>query len=735
MQINFPSGIEHDGSTPYPLIEALKTDFSFIEEVCGIYLYPNGLITFEEEKFPEESILFTKPEFFRIFDYEWILGNPDEALLNPGSVVLTESIAKKYFNNEDPIGKTFTLDNYYKLSVTGIIKDPPKNSHIPFCMVIPEKMMSEKAIGSNYNRWTRTLPGMACYILLPEKHPALSMDKQLDDLVKKYYEDEDHEMISFSLQALDDIHYNTRYDAYDYSYLTNRKNLIIFSIVGLLILIIACINFINIATTQAIKRSREVGIRKTIGATRGRLIRHFMGETYLISFISIIFSLILAEIFLPDLNNFLGYGINIRLYGSLAIIVFLIIIFTIIGFLSGFYPAMVLSSYKPSSSLSKKAELSSGRKISLRSILVVFQFIITQILIICSIIISLQINFFQNKDLGFFSKDIINVEFPNAQYSKKKSFQTTIEQFPEIKKITLAYGAPTANSNLGTIFNIPGSEEEYRVSFKPVDQNYMQTFKLNLLAGEWLPPYNAEDTLKHYIVNKELINTIGLIDPIDAIGKEIIFNGWRGDIRGVLQNFHMSSIKNNIEPVVLLHYPGAYGEANIHIDPINIDKAIKKIKTVWEEFFPEDYFKYQYIDDFLTEQYESENRIFTIIKVFSLIAILISCLGLFGLVSYITAQKTKEVGIRKAIGASVGKIVILLSAEFSKWVLLANIVSWPVAWFVMNKWLQNFAYPIDMPLWVFPLSALVSLIIALMTVSYQAIRTANSNPVEALRYE
>lgn len=735
VQSQFPSGISYDASTPYPLAEALKTDYPELDQVCGIYLEADGIITIEERKFPEQSILYTEPQLFEIFDYEWISGNPIEALNNPGSVVLTESLAKKYFAEEDPFGKSIKLDNFHDLTITGILKDPPKNSHLQFCMVIPMETLSEKTIGLEYNRWTITLTGMYCYVLLPEKYPPSQLEDQFPDFTKKHLPEKDAETDEFHLQALGDFHYNTDFGPYNYSYVTSKKNLVIFSVIGLLILIIACINFINMTTAQAIKRSKEVGIKKTLGSSRGKLFRQFMSETYVVSFISLIFSLILAEIFLPYLNDFLGYDINMKLYGSLAIIIFLFLIFLVIGFLSGFYPSMIISSFNPTSALSKKIELSQGKKISLRSALVIFQFIISQILIISTIIISLQVKYFQDKDLGFSSKDIIRIEFPDIEDAKLRTLQSKLEQFPTIEEFSFAIGAPTADSNLGTHFNEPGSEDEYRVSFKPVDQNYLQTFKLDLLAGEWLPEYNAEDTVYHYVVNEALIKNINCQEPIEAIGKEIIVSNMRGDITGVVKNFNMSSLRNKIGNVVLTHFPRFYAGACLKIDPNNKDAAINTLKTTWEEVFPESFFEYEYIDDYLDELYEDENRIFSIIRVFSIIAILISCLGLFGLVSYITAQRTKEVGIRKAIGASFGNIVLLLSTDFSKLVLLANIISWPVAWYIVDKWLQNFAFPIDMPWLVFPFTAIVSLIIALLTVSYQAIRTANSNPVKALRYE
>jgi ABC-type antimicrobial peptide transport system permease subunit len=600
------------------------------------------------------------------------------------------------------------------------------------------------------------LSNIVTYILAPENFSTKPFEEKLDVLKKKHSEDQYDEKEFLVVQPLLEIHNDEKFGARTGSYVTSKSTIGIVAIIGVFILIIACINFINMATAQAIKRSKEVGVRKVLGAVRPRLIRQFLGESSLITLVAIVFSIILSEIFLSKLNEFLGNGVELGIYSEPFSLLFLILIFIVVSLFTGLYPAIVLSRYKPIEALKNKMNSHKKRKVSLRGSLVILQFIISIVLIICTLIISMQVNYLQNKELGFTKKSIIVIDLPDNKQSVLDVLSNKLSKKPEVLEFTYALGAPSYTSNFLTEFSYGDLEEEYETELKPVDDNYLKTFDLQLIAGEWLPPNNKgvlntsnnllsevedwankKDSLVKYVVNRALIKRAGIESPADAIEKFISVSDNKGKIIGVVEDFHSQPLRNKINPLVFSYFKTFWNSANIKIKTKNIASTIEDMKEIWEEVYPDFLFDYEFLDDVLREYYERETRTFGIIRFFSAIAILIACLGLFGMVSFITIQRTKEIGIRKVMGASILKIVILLSNEFLKLAVIAFVIASPIAYYFMNEWLQDFAYRIGFLIWiwVFILTFFITIIIALVTVGFQTLKTATANPVSSLRYE
>jgi len=729
----YPTGIEYAGDTPYPLATALRNDFPELEHVAQIYYEGSGLISVEKNQYRENRLVFAEPHFFKVFDYIWIAGDSQNALQSPNSVVLTESLALKYFGNKQAIGKTIKVGNRLDLNVTGVLKDPPYNSHLRFTMLISLKSYKDYN-DRDFDRWSLTLLGSTTYVVLPEKYPPAKLINQFDNFKNKYMSPEDAQVTFFALQPLNNIHYEANYSSFYYT--TSKSTILVISMIGFIILIIACINFVNLSTAQTIKRSKEVGLRKVLGAVRAQLIRQFISETILFTFLALLLSLGLVKIMLPEFNQFLGHDVQLSLKGGFSILFFLTCIYFAVSLFTGLYPALVLSRYQPIQALKNKITSRNGSSLSLRNGLVVIQFFVSQVLIICTIVIANQMEYFSHKDLGFEKENIVTVNVPEYDSGKLEVFRNKLLQYSKIKELSYGRGAPITNSFMRTGFSSQGSDVEYQVVFKPVDTFYADAYNLKLLSGRWFSPRVEDDTTYRYVVNETLINRIGCENLQDAVGQSITVSGMKGEILGVVKDFHMFSLHNEIMPIAFTDFfPQFYYQANINIHSDNYQKTLNTIEKEWKAVFPEYIFECENFSDYLNRLYNAEHRTFIIIKIFTTIAVLIGCLGLLGLVSFLVVQKTKEIGIRKVLGASVLDIVCMLTKDFTKWIILASVIAWPVAYLVMKNWLHDFAYRINLGPGVFFLSVAIALIFAIFTIGYQSIKAAQANPVDSLMYE
>ena len=730
------SGMEYRGSTPYPMAGAIRDNFMQLEVATQVYWERRVLVSFDENRYGEDHVVFVEPQFLELFDTQWIAGNPENALKDPHSVILTESVAYKYFGTESVLGKVIRLRNRLDVKVTGVVQDPPKNSHLPYRMLVSSEAL-EAYVNFNYNTWNMNTSQSLCYILLPKNVSAVDLEAQLGSFMEQNRPPETSRIISFHLQPLRDIHFNPRYQS-SY-YITSKNTLRIFSGIGFFILLLGCINFINLATAQAMKRAKEVGMRKVLGSNRAQLIRQFMGETTFFTFIAILFALFLVELIVPHLNQFLGNDLRLSLFQNGIVFVFLASLTLFVCILTGLYPAFILSRFQPVDALRNKLPIRKQGSLFLRNGLVVFQFIISQILVICSLVIGGQMDYFRNRDLGFRKDGILSVPLPTYDRGKGEMMRNRWLQNPQIKNVGFALGAPTSNNIMFTSLVPEGSGDQTRfyVGEKPVDHHYLEIFEIPLIAGRFFRPHAGEDSDIQYVVNETLTKRMGLIHPQDAVGRFVsVSGGGRGEIIGVVEDFHSRSLHEEIDPLIFYtHLPQYISEAEIQIQVQNIPQTLDHIRDVWTNTFPENIFQYRFLDDLLETNYANEAQMLQMIRVFATIAIIIGCLGLLGLVSFMIVQRTKEIGIRKVLGASAGGVVLLMSREFMKWILLANVIAWPVAYFAMKQWLQNFAYRIGLGVAFFVAAGVIAFGIGLLIISFQVIRAALSNPVDSLRYE
>lgn len=734
-----PDGISKESCTRFPLANTIRNDFPQLEAVTHVFAQTGVQLEVDEKTFSQDDIVFADTSFFNVFDYEFVLGSPEGMFKNPGDAVLTETTANKLFGDESPLGKTFTLNKQLVFNVAGVIKDPPQNSSLPVQMFASIYALTNEFAGIDLDSWGQLHSGSRTYILLPENTNIESIEKQLPEFMKKNFPPEIVERSKYVFQPLKEIHVNTEYGADSLNYITSMETIVIFSIVGLLTLLIASINFINLSIAQSIKRAKEVGMRKVIGANRNQLFRQFMGETFVYTLCSFLISVLLANLLMPYAGNYLGNNSELSLFDSWEIGFYLLGVFIIVNLLTGFYPSIILSRFNPIEAFRNKITGKKTGVFSLRNGLVVFQFVISQILIVSTIIVSYQLEYVKNKDLGFNKQKIVTVDLPDINdVSKFKVYKNKLLQNTNISDVSLSGGAPLSDLVVNTFFSkIPEEgEERFNVWLKPVDENYIKTFGLKLLAGEPFKEHVEGDTVYKFVINETMMKKLGITDPEKAVGQKFKFSRVVGQVQGVVKDFHTASLQSEIKSVALSNmYQKFFMQAQVKIKTLDDKAVIDYMKSAWEDLFPDYTFNFNYLEEYINNLYSVEENFFNIIKVFAVLAILIGCLGLIGLVSFVTIQKTKEIGVRKVLGASVSNILTIISKEFTINVLFANLIAWPVAWYFMNDWLQGFAYRVSIEWWMFAAAGLAALIITLITVSFQSVKAAYSNPVEALKYE
>jgi putative ABC transport system permease protein len=724
----------------------LPGDFPQIEKMTR--LYPNDAtpVKYKEKIFNEKETFYADENLFDVFTIKVLQGNPKTALYDPYSVMLTEELARKYFGDEDPMNKTIRLSNQYDFKVTGIYKAFPANAHMHPAMLLSFNTLKDSAVYGEKNLQTSFgNNSFFTYLLMKENFSPKSMISKfpafLDNRItsKNYGGQQPSKRTSLDLQKLTDIHLYSHTD-YEAEPNGDMSRVYIFSAIALFILLIACINYMNLSTARSALRAREIGIRKVIGARRKELIYQFLGESVLICWVAIILAGVFTYFSLPWLNKVSGQELSVGLLLQTKIIVPLLLTPFVVGILSGLYPALFLSSFQPIKTL-KGLFKAGGGSISFRKVLVVTQFSISIILIITTVIVFQQLHYIQNKSLGYDKERIITMTYSTEISKQYDAFRTELLQNTAFKNVTRSSRIPTGRllDNMGASILSGDSLKPVATDIKMVncDQDFVSTFGIPMVSGRFFSRDYGTDTAS-FVINESTVKALGWKDNAAAVGKDFKYGNQQGHIIGVINDFNFESMHQAIGPMVLIMVPpsqGFYNNVSIKIAGNNTAAAVAYMEKSWKKYFPETPVDYTFLDENFDKLYKSEQKQATLFTVFACIAIFIACLGLFGLSAFAISQRIKEIGIRKVLGADVSTIVGLLSKDFLILVGIAALVAFPVAWYAMNNWLKDFAYRVNIQWWVFIVAGVVAALIAFVTVSFQAIKAAVTNPIKSLRTE
>ena len=739
------SGISESARTGAPLAKALKNDYAEVENV--VRLDRRGeIVQYDNKQTLEPDIILTDPSFFDVFSYRLTRGNVATALSDPYSIVLTESTAKKYFGQTDPIGKALTIFMYDSTSsgaqykVTGITPDPPKNAHFTFNILGSFKTVEVAkpevltAAGWNDGRYYT-------YLLLKKETNYKTFSTKIAHFYTRYISDQlaaKPVRYLYKLQPLRDIHLRSHLD-HEIAPTGTISQIYIFSTIGIFILLLAGINYTNLSTARSVGRAKEVSIKKAVGALRSQLIGQYLFESVLVAVMALLLSLIGSFLMLPLFYQITGKSLS--LFSSPLLLLFLVGVSILLGILAGIYPAFILSEFQPARVL-KGSFKSTNKGIVLRQSLIVSQFVITLILITSIVIIYSQMSFIKHKNLGY-DKDALLFLRLNGNADVIRGYDAFKN---ELTANPLVGGIATSNS---LIFNgldtgeaktvdDKGKPIEVNTSRLRVDADYLAVHGIKLVAGKNFTSYVRGENVGQrmpIILNQSAVKKFGWKNAEDAIGKPFTIDGQSGTITGIIHDFHFNTLQHAIEPLAISLRDNYFSRITIKIDPKKAAQSITLIENIWVKHFPTALFDYGFVDGLLESQYQAEERFSKIILYFSMLSLLIACLGLYGLIAYSTSQKTKEIGIRKALGATVNGIAVMLSKDFLKLVVFACFIGIPITWYLMTKWLQDFAYRVRVEWWMFAGSVLLVLFIALLTVSFQSIKAALMNPVKSLRSE
>lgn len=731
--ITTPSDQYENAVVDWNILGELQSDFPEIEDNTRVFNRDID-VQVNNENYKESKAIAADPAFFNLFDFKLIQGNPATALSSPLSIVLSKTKAQKYFGKEDPMGKTLKImDGQYSVTVTGVMEDIPDNTVIKGDLILSLSTYTEIIDLSLNDSWAEF--SNFGYVLLNKNVNPDILEKKIKTYNEKAHGDQMKETnlkLVYHLEHLKDVYlYSNRGGAS-----AQINNVYVFSLIALFIVLIAAINFINLSTARSVERAKEVGIRKVIGAQKGQLAFQFLSESVIICFFAFVLSVILAMLALPYFNELAGKIVATNIFEKPSNILSLSGIAVGIALIAGSYPALILSSFKTIHVLKGKFS-GSSRGTLLRKGLVISQFTISIILIMGTIIIYNQTHFMRSQDLGFSKEQLIFLETGSG--AGQKLLESALAKNPNILSMSTGSGVPGGGGNMEAVLSIvensEGRDQTLALKRYIVDPHYITQLGIELIAGRNFSKQFASDSTQAVILNEKAIKLLGFVNPENALGKNFDQEDKKGQIIGVVKDFHFTSLQKEIRPLSIVMGTTNNQLLNLKVSTTNLKETLSSIETYWDQYFPNKPFDYYFLDEFFDRQYRSEQRFGNLFLNFAILAIFISCLGLLGLAAYSTLQRRREIGIRKILGASVPGIINLLSKEFIKLVGIAFLIAVPIAWFGMYKWLQDFAYRVDISWWIFALAGISAIGIAILTISFQAIKAAIANPVKNLRTE
>ncbi len=727
---------------PVPMWKALRTEFPEATTSICIERYDPFIAVLNSEgkivkKFEEEGPLlaYVQPEFFSIFDFPWKVGNPKESLGKPNTIVISEEMSRKYFGNENPIGRQLKLYNQLTLEVTGLMGDLPDNTNMPYAFLVSFETLAANPTfgygGSGLENWGGVNSSTYVFMKIPEHTDIHSIESQMDGLNKKYH-GADNKFYAHPILAYKDIHHSERYNGG-----MPMKWIWVMAAIGIFIIVTACFNFINMATAQALKRSREIGVRKAVGGTKGQVFSQFMLETAMITFISMAGGFLLAVLLLPHISDWIGqpgtWPKDIA-WNDPILWSFLGALFILVVLFAGSYPGAILSGFKPVLALKGNIGTRQVGGISLRRALIVFQFALIQLLVICTLVVNNQVDYMLTKSVGYETKGIVSVPVPSPEKINLTTFRQRLMQIPGIENVSVCQFAPTSNSNntSNPLFENREKEEIWQINTKTGDKHYIETYGLELVAGQNIP---ESDTIRGFLINEKAVEKLGFRDPKEVLGKNMKLWGTTAPIYGVLKNWNNTSFQNGVDAVAVFSYASQSNIAALKLNTPNLHGTMKGVEKLWNEYFPENLYKASFLNEEVQKSYQLESIMLKLIRVFSFISIFIGCLGLYGLVKFMASQKTKEIGVRKVLGANVTGILGIFGKEIGILIAVAFVIAAPLGWFLMKNWLESYQYRISIGPGILLGAVLITLVVASITSAYESVKAALTNPVRSLRSE
>ncbi|GAB3885810.1 ABC transporter permease [Spirosoma agri] len=723
--------VTYSTGVPNPMGEAFKSGYDVAEKVGRIGFLKERVVSVSPQKKFKEDVAFADSDLLHIFNFPLLEGNPRTALQERNTALITQRIAKKYFGDNDPIGQLLRIDSSLVVTITGVLQNLPATTDFHTEIYLPYSNLQDHSPWMvEKDWWLGFNKEMQCFIKLKSGVSAAMVDSNiLPAISAKYYDKENAKIFQFKLQPLLDVHFNPKLRGY-----MEKKNLWTFALIGFFLVVTACVNFINLATAQALDRSREIGVRKALGSQRGALFWQFITETALIASVALIIALGLAYLVVPTINQWFDIELAINPLTDTYLFTFLLGLLLIVTFCSGAYPGLILARFQPVLALKGKLSQQSAGGFSLRRGLVVTQFAISQLLIIGTLIITNQLRYSEQANMGFQKDAIVILPMPDNQKSKITTLGAQLSAMAGVQNVTFFDSPPATEflASTGIRYASRVKAESFNISYKTGDDQFVPTFKIPILAGRNLA---SSDTVREYLLNEAAVKALGLASLQDVIGKTATINGQLGTIVGVMKNFHFKSFRIAIEPLCLTTRREMYTSCGIKVNPTNLKATLAGFEKVWTTLYPSSIYMYRFLDEDIDRLYKLDSLLLRLIQWFAGIAIFVGCLGLYGLVSFMADQKKKEIGVRKVLGASTSGILWLFGKEFSRLLLLAFVLAAPLGWWSMNKWLASFVYRIEIGPDIFLLAILITFLVALLTVSLRSVKAALVNPIKSLRAE